>query len=176
MWWVMSGDNVGVFFVDGQGVYSWYIGQVLAMCKVLDTGRKVDYFLPVSLQPADESVKLMLKYFKQVDETNPREFQYGGFEGEESDAVALTSVICRIVSLKYDLEKKLFVICQDELDSLTSFVDTNNEKRQTNKRKRAARQEEQRERADEGRLGTMQARSKSGRRVTKLGGLGLLNS
>lgn len=168
-------DHVAVFFVDSSGVHTWHVGQVLAMTKVLEQGRKVDYYLPVSLVDADESVKLLLKYYKQVDSTNPRVLQFGGFEGKECDLVPLTSVICRVMSLMH-ISGTQFEMSSEVLEVLTMFIDNTNEKILTNKRKRQEREQVQKEMADEGRVGTSEVRTKSGRRSTKFQGMPIWNS
>lgn len=159
-------DRVAVAIVDGDGMYSWHIGQILAMSKVLEGGRKVEYFLPVRLEDCDDSIKLFLKYFTVVDQANPCVLQYGGCEGAEVDPIPLSAVICRIVSLKMT-EDKVFELSQAELEIVEMFVNANNEKMRDNRRKCAARQAEDEARADPGREPTRRTTTRSGRKATK---------
>lgn len=162
-------DNVAVFFVekdaDKQEVYEWHVGQVLVMTNTLDSGRKVDYRLPVSLTQLQEGVRLTLKYFT-VEDAGARLLRFGGSEGRESDQVALTSVICRVSSLKYR-DDGLYELGQAEWDNLDAFISTNNDKVQGRKRKRKVREAQEKERAGEGRMGTQDSTNARGRKITK---------
>jgi hypothetical protein len=160
-------DRVAVAILDGSGMHTWHIGQVLAMSKVLEGGRKVEYFLPVSLEACDDSIRLLLKYFTVVDETNPRLLQYGGCDGAEVDPIPLSAVICRIVSLKMT-EDKVFEMSETELGIIEMYVDANNEKMRDSRKKRAGRQAEEEARSDPGRDPKRRTTTRSGRKATKL--------
>lgn len=170
---VDSGGEVGLFdnicvCVEGKdGMWSWYLAKVLVMTKETDTGGRVDYQLPVSLDSTDRSLKLTVKYYKAVDDSN-KLFSYGGFEGEENDPVALSSVIARVCTLTMDANR-LFVLGDSEHESFTATVEQNNQALLKKRKKRKDRQEEAAANADVGvsdsRVGGRQTRS--GRQVSR---------
>lgn len=154
--------------VEGKdGMWSWYLAKVLVMTKETDTGGRVDYQLPVSLDSTDRSLKLTVKYYKAVDDSN-KLFSYGGFEGEENDPVALSSVIARVCTLTMDANR-LFVLGDSEHESFTATVEQNNQALLKKRKKRKDRQEEAAANADVGvsdsRVGGRQTRS--GRQVSR---------
>lgn len=145
-------DNVAVAIDDGNGLYKWYVAQVQAMTKFIEQGRRVDYCRPVPLVGADGSVKLTLKYYKAVDESNTGLLQFGGFEGEETDMIPLTSVICRVCSLKYT-DAGLFQLSDEERDVLDMFVNANNDRVGHSRRQREAARAKEAANADTGPAG-----------------------
>lgn len=162
-------DNVCVAIEGSDGMYAWFLANVLVMTKVTDKGGNIDYQMPVTLSNEIDckSVKFTVKYYKALNESDPNNtlFSYGGFEGKENDPVPLSAVISRVCSLKRNAEGN-YELGDEELADFNAFVANTNDRRKKKRNKRKERQvEEEVARADDGRADKRVGQSRAGRSV-----------
>jgi hypothetical protein len=111
-------DNIGIWLQEGSE-YRWYVAKVQKMFREYDRGVKVDYQRPVSLTDKDGKVKLVCKYYKELESGL---FQYGGYGGNENDPVPLTAVIGVLAPLRLDIVSGLYSLLPSDRQVLEDFA------------------------------------------------------
>jgi hypothetical protein len=113
-------DVVALHFEEKSEV-TCYLGKVQKMFKVGRNNQKIDYHLDVSLEPPrDESIHLVCKFFKEIGTSSTR-FEYGGYEGKESDPASISAVIC-VIDLQYSDEDSCYILRDQDKTVLDTFL------------------------------------------------------
>ncbi len=121
--------DVGIIMEEGKKLI-WYLGRVQKIIKHLDKGGHIDYVRPIQLN--EEGIKILPKYYKQIEGLH---YSYGGYGGHEADLVNLSPVIC-LIALTRDVETKDFLLAQEDKKSLNNYV-KNEQKQKYNGSKRS---------------------------------------
>eukprot|EP00245_Coleochaete_scutata_P006568 TRINITY_DN2105_c0_g2_i1.p1 TRINITY_DN2105_c0_g2~~TRINITY_DN2105_c0_g2_i1.p1 ORF type:complete len:207 (-),score=35.31 TRINITY_DN2105_c0_g2_i1:709-1329(-) len=124
-------DDVALMFEE-EMCMKWYIGRVLKMYRQTDTGGKIDYHLPVSMDSSNANIHLLCKYYKSVS-SDGLKYSYGGYEGKESDPVKLNSVITTVGPLSYERDANVYNLPSECKRSLDDFIAEHNQLKDVNR-------------------------------------------
>jgi len=91
--------DVGIIMKEGKKLI-WYLGHVQKIIKHFDKGQHINYVRHVQLK--EEGIKILPKYYKQIEGLH---YSYGGYGGHEAD------VIC-LIALTRDVEIEDFLLAQ----------------------------------------------------------------